>query len=640
MLSALLLTALLPAAAPRPAYLRELLDKAKQEQLAEAPQWLKLGHWEPASFSKYKSLAASHNFFLAEGGRRDPEAELEATLSAFFQPATPSKEEERATHHPQCRFTGRYHWLKRRLNFDPARLKEQPCPLFETWRAALRPRSLTVVFASAYLNNPSSMFGHTFLLLNREEIPTPGALTSYSVNFSATPWTSNPLLYAIVGLTGGFDGYFTTLPYYLKIKEYGDMERRDLWEYDLNLAPEQLELLLRHLYELGEVSFPYYYLDDNCSYQLLALIEVARPELPLVSSLTGSVVPADTLRVLFEQPGLVRARRFRPSRYAQLMAERADLSSQERAWVDEMAGGDIPAGAAAAPPLRQARMLQAAQDLHRLRHGEKRDEEPTDAVARKLMIARARLRLRTEPIIPPEPGAPEEAHKTSAFYVFGGGSGQASGAFVELGILGSLRDQLARPDGYVDGSAIQLLRADLRLPIYSEGRGRPYLERMDFIRIDSMTPMNSWLHPLSWRLDFRMARARDSDCKGSSCLFVGINGGPGVAGKLFDALTLFAYLDADFGLGRAFDDSYRLTLGASAGPMLQLPGFRLRASAGYAYPLLGDAYPRFLPGVERGALFKLQAEVAVDLSADFELRVKGHAIRGYQEAAAGLRLAF
>src|SRR5690606_28974875 len=49
-----------------------------------------------------------------------------------------------------------------------------------------------------------------------------------------------------------------------------------------------------------------YFIDENCSYRLLSLLEVVRPSSNLLSGLSAVVLPADTVRVLIEN-GLVAA---------------------------------------------------------------------------------------------------------------------------------------------------------------------------------------------------------------------------------------------------------------------------------------------------------------------------------------------
>ena len=111
-------------------YLDELIARARAENLASRREWLDLGHYRPGLLgSGPTSLIDSPGFFNAADGKVDPEAELEATLAAFF--AGPAAGDQ--PQHPQCAFPARYHWLKSVLGFDPARLQEQACPRFADW---------------------------------------------------------------------------------------------------------------------------------------------------------------------------------------------------------------------------------------------------------------------------------------------------------------------------------------------------------------------------------------------------------------------------------------------------------------------------------------------------------------------------
>ena len=130
-----------------------------QQRLASDPQWLALGYWQPNLIGGGStSLIDNPDFFLAANGKSDPAKELESSLAAFFEP-TPENPDQ----HPQCLKPARYRWLKARLGFDPARLIEQPCPRLWSWEAELNPGRVTLIFPAAYINNPSSMFGHTLI---------------------------------------------------------------------------------------------------------------------------------------------------------------------------------------------------------------------------------------------------------------------------------------------------------------------------------------------------------------------------------------------------------------------------------------------------------------------------------------------
>ena len=59
------------------------------------------------------------SFFLHPEGHQRPDLELAATLEALYAPPTGSTNE---IEHAVCRFVARYHWLRERLNIDPATL--------------------------------------------------------------------------------------------------------------------------------------------------------------------------------------------------------------------------------------------------------------------------------------------------------------------------------------------------------------------------------------------------------------------------------------------------------------------------------------------------------------------------------------
>ena len=282
---ALLAVALLGGAAARaggspPDYLSALKASAKAQRLVEAPGWRKLVHYRKTIFGW--SSEAHRSFFLSPRGGSDPEAELEATLAGFFAEPPPIPEVQ----HPQCQFPARFAWLHGKLGFDFARLPVQRCPRFEEFWERVSARAATLVFSSYFLNSPASAFGHTLLRLDKSDGAREGRrleLLDYGVTYAATVDTTNALVYAVKGLFGLFPGQFSSYPYYYKVREYNDYESRDLWEYDLALTPQQVSLLIAHLWELGSTSFDYYYISRNCSYHLLGALEAAAPELDLLA---------------------------------------------------------------------------------------------------------------------------------------------------------------------------------------------------------------------------------------------------------------------------------------------------------------------------------------------------------------------
>ncbi|MGH7788632.1 MAG: DUF4105 domain-containing protein, partial [Candidatus Binatia bacterium] len=297
------------AAAADPTYADTLIAAARAQRLAADPQWLALVHYQPRRLGGVRSAVDSAWFFQAPDGATDPQAELEATLRVFFAADAQMKDGEP----PQCALRARYEWLARRLQFDPLRLPPQACVEFDQWRTGLGATGVTLIFPEAYMNNPSSMFGHTLLRL---DTGPPGArqdLLAYGTNFSADTGSDGGIAFAFKGMLGFYPGRFTIQPYYEIVRVYGDWERRDIWEYQLALSQADVDLLVAHLWELRGVEFDYYFFDENCSYQLLALLEAARPDLHLKDQFGVWVIPADTVRVVVGEPGLVTSTSFRAS---------------------------------------------------------------------------------------------------------------------------------------------------------------------------------------------------------------------------------------------------------------------------------------------------------------------------------------
>ena len=188
------------------------------------------------------------------------------------------------------------------------------------------------MFASYYLNNPASMFGHTFLRLHRGKGPgqgEPNALLDSAVNFAANPTTTNALLYSWLGMTGGFPGTFSLMPYYLKVQEYNNSESRDLWEYPLNFSQQQVDNLMLTLWELGPVQIDYWYIDENCSYILLVLLETTNPGMNLASSFNVMATPADTVRAVTATQQFSGTVKYRPSALSTYLQREKVLNSSE-----------------------------------------------------------------------------------------------------------------------------------------------------------------------------------------------------------------------------------------------------------------------------------------------------------------------
>ena len=322
---------------PDAAYAAELVQLARRLRLWEHRTWHVLLHYKPnAIWPGVTSEADGPGFFLAAEGQTSPQAELEATLAAFFTERTYPPADMTA----QCTFPARHAWLAGALGFDPARLPVQDCPRFEKWRADVAAQSVSLIFSSYYLNNPASAFGHTLLRYNRTAETGGERLLDRALNYAAdVPPDENGVVFAWRGIFGGYLGFFSMMPYHLKVKEYNDIESRDLWEYRLQLSPAELDMMLRHTWEMGSTYFDYYFFDENCSYHLLSLLEAARPSLRLTEAYPVWTLPADTVKQLMAVDGLVAQIIFHPSRSSRYVHKATALSEVERTWMGGAAMG-------------------------------------------------------------------------------------------------------------------------------------------------------------------------------------------------------------------------------------------------------------------------------------------------------------
>lgn len=611
-----------PCAAADPAadYLAQLQAESDARQLHLSRMWKLLGHYRPSALSGVTSDVDGPGFFLAPTGKTDPRAELHASLGALFS-GTPDDS-------AQCRFRARYEWLRDTLDIDTNRLPAAECPAFDSWRERLGARSITLVFASAFLNNPASMFGHTFLRLDRDRRGEGADLLAYVVNFAADPTTHNELLYLYRGTTGGFAGRFNTVPYYLKVKEYNDLDSRDLWEYELDLAPAEIHRALAHLWELGPHAMDYYYFDQNCSYQLLGVLEVARPSLRLTDAFPDVVIPAETVRQVVRTQGLVRARAWRPSNRRVMLGMRDALTQREASVAQALGEGEDALGALGdLPVLRQALTLDAAIALHRYR------ADPDDRQwGHGLLVRRGRLAVTTRAPTVPEPNAPEDGHGAHTLGVSAGADSQ--GGLVHVTFVPALHDLVAPQEGYARNTELSFLRTAV-----SVGETGARLEAFDALRIQSLPPLDPWDPAPSWRFHLGAARAHEDGCAGAHCIYGRLGGGPGAAVGLGDQV-LYMFVEAEVGYGAVWEDNLQAGLAASGGLLLQLgPAIRAQFEAGITYDLDGAGLPASpVPGHLNGPRGRVDGTLGLRLQPDVELRVMGMQRRGYLAGLVGFVL--
>ena len=534
-------------------YLANLIHNAKAQQLSKEKVWLSLLHYR-----KNDSAITQEDFFLSNVGRTNPKAELLATLNAFFAGEISGSE------HPLCRFVARRRWLTEQLNIEENRLPTVTCNDYIEWRKNVPSAKVTLVFPAYYLNSPSSMFGHTLLRLDPEDGENWSNWLSYAVNFGATvDNTDNSLIYAYKGLMGGYPGNFAVMPYYKKILEYSRIERRDIWEYSLNLTSEEVNKLVEHLWELKNVTFDYFFFTENCSYRLLELLEVARPSVELTDEFAVTAIPVDTVRAI-EREGMLTTATYRPSRGAVLQARIQQLNADEENTLSEVMESSNPTVTdllAHLPENRQLFIAETAYKLIRFRQNKRERDKDKAKKSYQLLSLINKYPVGTKQTVI-APKQPEKGH-LSGQWLFKVGE-RDNKRYTELGFRMAFHSLEDNEEGFLRGAQINIGQIRLR----RSEENTLFLQQLDIVNIFSLTPRTTFFTPLSWRVKGGLERVyRD----GQDRLVSHVSGGVGYAWNATPNNLTYSLLTARVEGGSSFKTFVEPALGFTTGMLIHTP---------------------------------------------------------------------
>ena len=571
-----LLCSLGPALAT-PATLADVLDRAGDLRLQAAPMWLRLLHYKGEM-----SEILPGPFFIDDEGHRDPGRELEATLRGAFAPV------EDAEDHALCRYPARIAYLSEALGWMPP--PSPDCTELDAWQSGGRIRGASLILASGDLSNPASFFGHILLKFNEGEgfDPLSEGLFDRSLNFGAVvPENENMVLYMVRGLTGGYVSSYSHIDYIQHRHDYAENQMRDLWEYQLDLNPRQVRLLVDHAWELREAQTTYYFLTKNCAYEFAELLSLVL-DAPLLPDGKIWSAPSDVFeelvqlrqpdgRVAVKDVRRIRSRqnRFRVRYDALERAERDALDTAIKAGLD----GDLTGARdaiAALDPTGQDHVIETG--LYYTSFARRRASRESEEAAAVAGLNRLLLEMRLQR--PPgqafcglkDAGSPPHEGHRSALAQVRPVYNSALGAGVELRLRPVHSDFLSLDAGALPFSELAL--ADVSLLYRDDVLS---LRRADLIRITTLNVSPSGLPydaARAWR--FRVgAEHRDLAC--DDCLVGFVEGGLGASPVTADqTLAGAAMVEARL---TSTDD---VTIRGHAGPALRVVG-RLSESAKFSF---------------------------------------------------------
>lgn len=391
--------------------LENYIQNAKSQKLWTHPQWIKLGHYEK-NFDHYSS-PFTQGLFLHPKGHLSPEKELIATIEVLYGDNSPYAND--LNKHPQCKYLARTQWLNSVLNTS---FEDQiKCVEMDQWKKELNVTTAAVIFASGDMGNASSSFGHTFLKIINAENARNKDLIDYGINYAANANANEGVFYALKGLMGFYPGEFRMLPYHQKLREYLNLEGRDVWEYHLNFTPSEVEFLLNHLLEMQEAKAPYYYFSDNCSYQILKTLEVVRPNLNLSEDFKYFTIPMDTIKKLtnLKDNKIISFTLYKKSLKTDYLESYSKLNNlQKKAVDDAVVKLDIPLTYELSPK-EKAEVFETAMKFYSLQAYNSKNDYENEKYS--LYLKRAALGQLTQEDKSQNVLPPEKSHDSSAFYL-------------------------------------------------------------------------------------------------------------------------------------------------------------------------------------------------------------------------------
>jgi len=547
------------------AYVEQLINKARAQQIWSQREWQVLMHYSPGLIGRNStSLVDDTEFFLDKQGQSSPQAELEATLRRLLMPAN---DDDKAI---ACRFPARSAWLVSVLNMNKRHLPQYRCIHLNNWLKKLAADSLTLIFPVSVLNSPASMFGHTFLRFDRktEKIPD---LLAWTVSYAARSGAEMGFRFALKGLFGGYPGKFNLAPYYVQVKEYSDIESRDMWEYQLDFDQAEIHALLLHLWELLPVYFDYYFVDENCSYQLLTLLEAARPALRLTEQFGWDAAPTETVRAIIQVPGLLKKVNYRPSS-RQFIRERADrLPPADRHLARELALEEIEFKNGRLQNMDnrvRAQVLELAYDFVAYREaiskrkklyfdsGGIQNQHSQRQLLHQLLSARSELAVEsqqpkiTEPRYRPDQG--HHGHRIGIRYGY-----ETSQQFLQMDFRWAYHDLYDPSSGFIMGTQLEFFKPALR---YYPQKNRLQLESIDFVNIISMPTRDHFIRPFSWEVSAAVKRHRFNE--NHRPLMGDFQGGLGVSYALAEGSQVSLFANAAMMIGDNFNQFIALAGGS------------------------------------------------------------------------------
>ena len=471
-----------------------ILTKINSEKLYDTKQWQRLLH-----FKNGKSEIDDPTFFLSKQGKYNLKAELKASVVKLINDKS---DDDKST---LCYYPSRSHWILEQFPELKKIITLPKCAGLKKELAVLNAKRVTLILASAHINSPASAFGHTFLRVDASEDTS---LVSYAVNYAAQTRETNGIIYAYQGLFGGYGGRYSIEPYSKKIQTYSDLEQRDIWEYPLNLTQVELDRLILHIFEIRHFYADYFFVSENCSYNLLWLIDIAKASdknsvsknkgKDLVKQFKYKAIPIDTLRAVVNA-GLVKETVYRPSKRKKILQKSDAIKNNPKAIRFAKSGDYDLTELDGLSKQQKANALELATFLLQTDHSDSKiNKKEYLGHFLKLLKARSELGdIETTPI--KQPFAPIKSHQSNKLTLSYDSNNDAT-----LKMKVAYHDIYDNEAGYVAGSYINFF--DTTFKTKNDGLK---LDEINLLDIRSYAVQDAIFKPVSWQVAVGAKRTFD-----------------------------------------------------------------------------------------------------------------------------------
>lgn len=487
------------------------MHKADSLELWNSPKWKRILLYRDHKWGEESDVDGG-SFFLAPDGKVNPRSEMSATLMGLFadQNLFAHLDTNAATSmHPQVKFPLRFEFLKNALQIPDTLFPTVDRTRFERWISALNPQSISVVFASAYLGNPASAMGHTFLRIHSKQNKGHRDILDYGVNYAAnTPVGENSFLYSLKGILGFYPGTYGLLPYYVSLQKYIHIENRDLWFYHLNLSPHQQWSLLASLWERGNSWERYFFFTENCSYFVASIVDATLADsVSLLDSIPYAMVPIEIVKGMQSIPGLVDSVSWRPSVLRKVKDRFRSLPRANQHLVQTLLFEDTTEWQPAVSRAGLSKSdLAVVYDMS-LEYSlvERRKNKDSIWAEKNEKLLRRRMLLGVPSVefsyqTDTTQYAPHRVH--DPYRMEWGGGMQEYQRFATLGYRLSYQDANQFDEGLSPNNILDFM--DFRMRVWQGGKAR--LDYFRVLQLANYPTQKMVQYPVSWRLDARFDR--------------------------------------------------------------------------------------------------------------------------------------